>query len=166
MTTHRDAIHVSLSIHPSIKIVIGTPNYALCTKESRQCLPQEFSRKDLIHNLQRVAVLGFALGNPDPRIIYGAMNDKIHQPYRQSHIPGFKEALEGMNPETDEGLLGIALSGAGPSVIVIAINNFERIGERLKEYMEGVDSSSSRCSSSSKVTIRILDIDKQGATYY
>ena len=38
-----------------------------------------------VFNLQRLAVLTTALGQtpPDPELIYEAMKDRIHQPYRK-----------------------------------------------------------------------------------
>ena len=50
---------------------------------------------------------------PDPELIFQAMQDKVHQPYRKGLIPGLPDILNSMNPSSHEGLLGICLSGAG-----------------------------------------------------
>ena len=55
------------------------------------------------------------------------MHDRIHQPYRQSLIPGLTEILSSMTPSTQAGLLGICLSGAGPTILALATSNFENI---------------------------------------
>jgi len=41
-----------------------------------------------VFNLQRLAVLTTALGRspPDPELIYEAMKDRIHQPYRMALV--------------------------------------------------------------------------------
>jgi len=84
-------------------------------------------------NLQRIALLPVALGQspPDPELIYLAMQDKLHQPYRQTLIPGLTEIVESMTPGTQPGLLGVCLSGAGPTILALATSNFAEIAERI-----------------------------------
>lgn len=92
-----------------------------------------------VFNLQRAALLPTALGQspPDPDMIYLAMQDKIHQPYRQSLIPGLTQVLQSMTPKTQPGLLGIALSGAGPTILALATDNFDEIADRIiKQFKE------------------------------
>jgi len=68
------------------------------------------------------------------------MQDRIHQPYRQTLIPGLTQILQSVTPKTHEGLLGICLSGAGPTILALATGNFESIAttiiERFKQ--EGI----------------------------
>jgi homoserine kinase len=64
-------------------------------------------------------------------MIYLAMQDKIHQPYRQTLIPGLTNILESMNPAGQPGLLGICLSGAGPTILALATDHFEEIADRI-----------------------------------
>jgi homoserine kinase len=93
-------------------------------------------------NLQRIALLPVALGQspPDPELIHLAMQDKIHQPYRQTLIPGLTEVVESMSPKTQEGFLGVCLSGAGPTILALATSNFEDIANKiiatLRQYNE------------------------------
>lgn len=71
------------------------------------------------------------------------MQDKVHQPYRQTLIPGLNEIVESMSPKTDEGFLGVCLSGAGPTILALATHNFEGIAEKiigkLRQYNEKKD---------------------------
>ena len=71
------------------------------------------------------------------------MQDKIHQPYRQSLIPGLTEVVESMSPKTQEGFLGVCLSGAGPTILALATSNFEAIANRiiatLRQHNENKD---------------------------
>lgn len=64
-------------------------------------------------------------------MIYLAMQDKVHQPYRRTLIPGLTEILQSMNPSTQPGLLGICLSGAGPTILALATERFEEIADRI-----------------------------------
>lgn len=86
-----------------------------------------------------------ALGQspPDPELIHLAMQDKIHQPYRQTLIPGLTEIVESMSPKTQPGLLGVCLSGAGPTILALATSHFEEIADsiikKLQQYNEKKD---------------------------
>jgi homoserine kinase len=64
-------------------------------------------------------------------MIYLAMQDKIHQPYRKGLIPGLPEILQSMSPSAQPGLLGICLSGAGPTILALATTNFEEIAKTI-----------------------------------
>ena len=84
-----------------------------------------------IFNLQRLALLTTVLSDspPNPDLIYSAMQDKIHQPYRKSLIPALPTILSSITPSTHKGLLGICLSGAGPTILALATENFEAIAK-------------------------------------
>ncbi|RXW18443.1 hypothetical protein EST38_g7400 [Candolleomyces aberdarensis] len=115
----------------SIKAVAIIPRFELSTAKAREVLPTQYSRKDLVFNLQRLAVLTTALGQtpPDPDLIYEAMKDRVHQPYRKQLIPGLPEVTSKITPSTHLGLLGICLSGAGPTILALATEGFERIAQ-------------------------------------
>ena len=71
-----------------IKAIAVMPRFELATAKARGVLPESYSRKDLVFNLQRLAVLTTALARspPDPELIYEAMKDRIHQPYRKTLV--------------------------------------------------------------------------------
>ncbi|CAI9625012.1 unnamed protein product [Alternaria burnsii] len=118
---------------PAIKCICIIPQFEVSTAKARAVLPESYSRKDAIFNMQRLAVLTTALGQatPDPDMIYTAMQDKLHQPYRRGLIPGLTEILQSVTPQSHPGLLGICLSGAGPTILALATENFDQIAERL-----------------------------------
>ncbi|KAI5123745.1 hypothetical protein M0805_000337 [Coniferiporia weirii] len=113
----------------SIKAVAIIPRFELSTAKAREVLPQSYSRKDLVFNMQRLAVLTTALSRtpPDAGLIYDAMQDRVHQPYRRALIPGLPEVTSRLTPGTHPGLLGICLSGAGPTILALATAGFEEI---------------------------------------
>ncbi|KII86422.1 hypothetical protein PLICRDRAFT_289970 [Plicaturopsis crispa FD-325 SS-3] len=115
----------------SIKAVAIIPRFELSTARAREVLPTMYSRKDLVFNLQRLAVLTTALAQspPDPELIYEAMKDRVHQPYRNALIPGLPEVTSTITPSSHPGLLGICLSGAGPTILALATGGFESIAE-------------------------------------
>ncbi|CAO2649932.1 Nn.00g012240.m01.CDS01 [Neocucurbitaria sp. VM-36] len=120
---------------PAIKCICIIPQFEVSTAKARAVLPESYSRKDAIFNMQRLAVLATALGNPtpDPDMIYTAMQDKLHQPYRRGLIPGLTEILQSVTPQSHPGLLGICLSGAGPTILALATENFDSIANHLLE---------------------------------
>ncbi|CAI6334817.1 unnamed protein product [Periconia digitata] len=120
---------------PEIKCICIIPQFEVSTAKARSVLPDNYSRKDIIFNMQRLAVLTTALGQspPDPGMIYTAMQDKIHQPYRRGLIPGLTEILQSVTPQSHPGLLGICLSGAGPTILALATTNFDAIADHLLE---------------------------------
>lgn len=99
------------------KLMLALPSAALSTSKARALLPEEYSRADAVANIQTTALLvsAFALGRED--LLGPAMQDRIHQPYRMAACPLLPKLLPlaGKN-----GILGVALSGAGPSVLLIA----------------------------------------------
>ncbi|EIN13440.1 homoserine kinase [Punctularia strigosozonata HHB-11173 SS5] len=135
--------YVRFKWEQSIKAVAIIPQFELSTAKARDVLPTQYSRKDLVFNLQRLAVLTTALGQspPDPELIYEAMKDRIHQPYRKTLIPGLPEVTSQITPQTHPGLLGICLSGAGPTILALATGGFEAIAEDARKIFkkEGIE---------------------------
>ncbi len=107
---------VSFAPPAAWRALIVLPEKPLATVASRAVLPESYSRADVVANLQRVAVLtaAFAAGRGD--LIAEAMRDRMHQPYRSEVCPLLLKLipLSGM-----AGVLGVALSGAGPAVLVL-----------------------------------------------
>jgi homoserine kinase len=124
------ALHVLRSAWPeSLQIVVATPEHHLATKASRAVLPVLVSREDAIFNVQRVAFLLEALRSGDFTLLRDALEDRLHQPYRTQIVPGLREALALRHPS----LLGVCLSGAGPSICAFAERDLDQISALLEE---------------------------------
>ena len=119
-----------------IRLIVVTPNLKLETKKSRAVLPQTVSRADAVHNLQRSTLFIAALEDRRYDLLWDAMQDRLHQTARQALIPGLAEILA--LPRAP-GLLGVALSGAGPSVVALATERFEEIGKTIARCFEKHD---------------------------
>ncbi|EME42906.1 hypothetical protein DOTSEDRAFT_72369 [Dothistroma septosporum NZE10] len=130
--------HIRFNWAPEIKCIAIIPEFEVKTAMAREVVPQSYDKKDVIYNLQRVALLTTALGQspPNPELIYDGMQDKIHQPYRKTLIPGLTEILHSVTPSTHPGLLGVCLSGAGPTILALATDNFEQIANRLIDQLK------------------------------
>ena len=125
--------HIQFKWAPEIKCIAIIPDFEVSTASARSVLPQSYPKADVISNLQRIALLTTALGQspPNPELIYDGMQDRVHQPYRSTLIPGLTEILKSVTPTSHPGLLGICLSGAGPTVLALATHNFEQIATHL-----------------------------------
>jgi homoserine kinase len=107
----------AICIRPKGKwpLLLVLPAEALSTELARSVLPAHYSRADAVVNLQNCMLLlaAFTQGRPD--LLPGALEDRIHQPYRSRLCP----LLPCLQPLTGkEAILGVALSGAGPSVLI------------------------------------------------
>lgn len=125
--------HIQFKWAPEIKCIAIIPDFEVSTASARSVLPQSYPKADVISNLQRIALLTTALGQspPNAELIYDGMQDKVHQPYRKTLIPGLTEILKSVTPKSHPGLLGICLSGAGPTILALATHNFEQIATSL-----------------------------------
>lgn len=109
-------------------VVAVTPDCELETRKARSVLPAEIPYRDAVFNLQRVAFLISQLVQGRRGGIREAMRDRLHQSYREPLMPGLKEILE---MEDQPGLIGIALSGAGPTVVALADSGANEIAEKM-----------------------------------
>ena len=107
----------------SLRLVVLTPSITVETVNARRVLPTVIPRADVVFNLQRVALLLQSLHKQDYKHFKEALCDRLHQPHRLSYVPGLKEALALKHPD----LLGVCLSGSGPSVVAFAEKNFKDI---------------------------------------
>jgi homoserine kinase len=104
---------ISLPWPRKISAVVAVPHVQLATSRARAALPGEYSRQDAVFNLQRATLLVAAIASGNAAALRVALEDRWHQPYRAPLVPGLREALKLECP----GLYGLALSGAGPSII-------------------------------------------------
>lgn len=98
------------------RAIVVLPPEPLATSAARAMLPDCYPRADVVANIQSAALLGLAFSQARADLLRVAMQDRIHQPYRASLCPLLPRLL----PLAGEhGIMGAALSGAGPSVLVV-----------------------------------------------
>jgi homoserine kinase len=118
------------------RAIVVLPAEPLATNKARAVLPATYSRADVVANIQSVSLLGLAFAQARGDLLRMAMRDRIHQPYRASICPllGCLLPLAG-----EHGILGAALSGAGPSVLVIVGDeeSVPRAAAAIREAMKG-----------------------------
>jgi homoserine kinase len=134
----------------TVKLIAVTPHVSVGTKYARQILSAQVSRGDAVFNLQRVALFGAALEKPDYDLLWEAMQDRLHQERRSGLVPGLADALA--IPRVP-GLLGIALSGSGPTVIALATEHSCEISDLIAGCFH---------ENGLATTVRLLEVDHLG----
>jgi homoserine kinase len=132
--------------------IVAIPNFELSTEAARAVLPLQYSRADAIFNASHLTLLvqALKLGRGDWLTI--AMEDKIHQPYRQSLIPGYAAVKAAA---LEAGAYSLVISGAGPTLLAIApIEKAPTVATTIQQVWqtEGI-----------KAETKVLELDLWGA---
>jgi len=132
----RSLITVKRAWPAEVKVVLCTPEFEMGTTQMRAVLPREVTLTDAVFNVQRASLLQALISERRFDLFTEALRDRLHQPHRIPLGPGLSEVLR-MNDETGEhtGLLGVAMSGAGSTMIAFATQNFEQIAAGMSERL-------------------------------
>jgi len=110
-------VHLARVMPPAEwRAIIVLPPDSLATCKARAVLPECYSREDAVVNIQAAALLGLAFAQARGDLLRAAMQDRIHQPYRASICPMLPRLLPLAG---SHGIIGVALSGAGPAVLAV-----------------------------------------------
>ena len=106
-----------LAWHSSIIPIVAMPDFELSTQAARSVLPATYSRADAIFNTAHLGLLirGLETGRSD--WLKAALCDRIHQPYRETLIPGY-DAVR--SAALKAGARGLVISGAGSTLLALA----------------------------------------------
>ena len=133
-----------------LRLIVATPAVGLATAKARAALPRDVPRADAIFNMQRVLALVHALQHGEYDRLREAVKDRLHQSARSSLVPLLREALA----IDDADVLGAFLSGAGPSVALLAKAGATDVAKRLSSMYQqaGIEAA-----------VRTLGVDDQGS---
>jgi len=98
----------------NIGAALLVPGVGLSTAKARAALPAETPRANAVFNIGRTALLVEALLGGDLENLAVAVEDALHQPWRRGLIPDYN-VTEYICYQA--GAKGVALSGAGPTLI-------------------------------------------------
>lgn len=132
-TAHeRSLVTVKRAWPEEVKIVLCIPEFEMDTLQMRAVLPREIRLADAVFNLQRAALLQALISERRFDLFSEALRDRLHQPHRITLGPGLSEVLR-LNDQVRDypGLLGIAMSGAGSTMIALATDNFSQIAAEM-----------------------------------
>lgn len=112
-----------------LRLVIVSPAVVVPTHEARKVLPATYERADVLHTMQRTALLAATCFSGRFELFPELFDDRLHHPFRQKLAPGIERCLRLRRP----GLLGVAISGSGSSVIAFAERNEVEIAAELQK---------------------------------
>ncbi|HID0878339.1 TPA: homoserine kinase [Clostridium botulinum] len=150
ISDNREIIYSKVKVSEGIKFCALIPDFTLSTEKARAVLPKSIDYKDGIFNVGRTALMISALNNGDFHLIKYACKDKLHQDYRAKLIENFysiKKQCEKLNS------LGVFLSGAGPTIMVMLREEDKDFSKNIKSFLETLKN---------KWEVRELKIDKLG----
>lgn len=115
-------------------LLLAIPENPLATSEARRVLPRLYSRVDLIHNVQSAMLLVLAFTQGRGEWLSEALSDRVHHPYRAQLCP-LLPALSALSGS--EAVNGVALSGAGPSVLMFLQEtaHLDDVRARVEAYL-------------------------------
>lgn len=114
---------------PQLRFVVATPDRGVDTPKARAVLPAAVPLRDAVFNLQRTVLLTRALESGDFGDLREALRDRVHQPVRAPLVPGLEEALAFDHPS----VLGVCLSGSGPSIVALVTDGAEQASALFEE---------------------------------
>jgi homoserine kinase len=114
--------HKKLFVHRGVSPLELVPAHKMSTALARSLQPKSVSHDDAVFNVSRSALLIAAL-TQSPELMMSATEDRLHQDYRASAMPETEALIERLRSNGHAAVV----SGAGPSVLVLASDPFERI---------------------------------------
>lgn len=115
-STPDGALAIALPVPAALRWIVLVPTLASSTAEARAVLPPTVPRIDAVFNVQRVALLLASLQAGEVASLATAMDDRLHQPYRERLFPWLPRVIAAARAA---GALACVLSGAGPSLLAV-----------------------------------------------
>ncbi|MHA6533560.1 homoserine kinase [Paenibacillus sp. BAC0078] len=127
----KHADYIRIEPPQELEVLVVIPEFELSTTKARGVLPDKITVSDAVHNISRTSLLTAALAAGRLDLIGRAMQDRLHQPYRAPLVPGMEKLLA---EAPKHGALGIALSGAGPTLLCM-VDRRERRKQELERFL-------------------------------
>lgn len=127
----KHADYIRIEPPQELEVLVVIPEFELSTTKARGVLPDKITVSDAVYNISRTSLLTAALAGGRFDLISRAMQDRLHQPYRAPLVPGMEKLLA---EAPKHGALGIALSGAGPTLLCM-VDRREHRKEELELFL-------------------------------
>jgi homoserine kinase len=111
---------LTLPIPATLRAVLFVPDLPMSTAHSRAVLPATYTREDATYNTSRVALLLAALQMERLDLLGTAMEDRLHQPYRQQLFPALGALIAAGR---EAGAHGVCLAGSGSAVLALVTDD-------------------------------------------
>lgn len=116
-----------LQPHPRIAPVVAVPDFSLSTAKARAVMPDAVPLDDAVYNASRATILAYAM-TMAPELLWHATEDKLHQQHRASVYPASVAMVADLRAQG----LAAVISGAGPSVLVLAVDRVAEVRDQVR----------------------------------
>jgi homoserine kinase len=125
-----------LQWHEDIAIAVAIPDFELSTAKARQVLPKQVSMHDAIFNASHLALLSHGISTGNVNWLRAGLQDRLHQPYRESLIIGMAEV---QTAAIAAGAYGMVISGAGPTLLSLApVGTIEIVAQAMQQAWQSI----------------------------
>jgi homoserine kinase len=131
----------------------------LATTVARAMLPEAVPHEDAAFNVAHAGLLAASIAAGRPELFGAALADRLHEPYRAAAVGDLKAVHDILR---DAGAAGVALSGAGPTVIGLVAGDSDEAAHALAEQVAARASDRVRALGSRRAP-EALRIDRTGA---
>lgn len=143
--------YIKLDFPENLRMLVMVPDFMLSTTKARMVLPQQVELGNAVFNISRAALMVAALTAGKLEHLKYAVQDRLHQPYREKLIPGMQEVFE---QAYDAGARGVFLSGAGSTIVAMVDADNSDFLSRLKGFLERM---------SYNWELKFVNVSRQGA---
>jgi homoserine kinase len=100
----------------------------LATTVARAMLPEAVPHADAAFNVAHAGLLAASIATGRPELLGAALADRLHEPYRAAAVGDLREVHDILR---DAGAAGVALSGAGPTMIGLVAGDTDEAAHAL-----------------------------------
>jgi homoserine kinase len=133
VTDRGRVLHCGVPLELPLKAVLFVPDFEMDTRQARRLLPERVPLADAVFNLSRAALLVAALSQGRLDLLRPALEDRLHQPPRSILFPAMPRLFEAA---LEAGAAATCLSGAGSTILALAVERFDQIGAALAAQAE------------------------------
>ena len=120
------------AVNPELSLITLIPRFKVNTEKARRLVPENFSRDDAVHGLNRAALITAAFAAEDYDSLRGLFDDRIHQPYREPLIPQLSRVIRAGEAA---GAIGGFLSGSGSAIICLSLRAPQAVTEAMRKEL-------------------------------
>ena len=143
--------YIKLDFPENLRMLVMVPDFILSTTKARMVLPRQVELGNAVFNISRAALMVAALTAGKLEHLKYAVQDRLHQPYREKLIPGMQEVFE---QAYNAGARGVFLSGAGSTIVAMVDADNNDFLSRLRGFLERM---------SYNWELKFVNVSRQGA---
>lgn len=143
--------YIKLDFPENLRMLVMVPDFILSTTKARMVLPRQVELGNAVFNISRAALMVAALTAGKLEHLKYAVQDRLHQPYREKLIPGMQEVFE---QAYNAGARGVFLSGAGSTIVAMVDADNSDFLSRLRAFLERM---------SYNWELKFVNVSRQGA---